>query len=460
VREPPEHDLAVVTDVHLHTRTPPEVAEALVRLFSRLGASASRCRIVLGGDFFDFSLVSGAPPAAEAGFGVTRRERRFGLDATGEKTAWKLDRILGEHPTVLPALAGFTARGHQIVFVPGNHDEELLLPELQEHIRRLVSRAGGDPAGIRFVPWFYHEPGRIFVEHGHFYDPDNAPPSPLRPCPLPPGSRAILPLGALVTRYLLSVIRGYDARGDADRTPWPLLVKVFRSNGLQAPGIIYRYYAMAVRVLTAARRAPAAAQPPLREIPGHPGGRTSVSPEQLARLARLAAAPTTSSVRRTLGRLYLDRSAAFAAFVLSTVLLLPRGLEDAGWGLGLPALSLGVLLFTVRHGNRFGNRTARACREAAERIREILGVPVVVMGHTHAVEQRPGGASCSAPECGYVNTGSFGEAALDGAVEPPCFLLRANAARRPGRGETRARIQGEASPLDADPAAPPSPARP
>ncbi len=418
-----EHDIAVISDVHLHTRTPPGVVEALVRLFLRLADDPAPCRMILAGDFFDFSMANAVPAPSEAGFDVSPREKRFGLDPTGEKTAWKIDLIFGQHPALLPAMARFTSRGNEIVLVPGNHDEEILLPEVQEHLRHLLEGSAGDPDRVRFSPWFYHEPGRVYVEHGHFYDPDNAPSSPLRPCPIPAGSQVVLPLGALVTRYLLSVLRGYDSRGDADRTPWPLLIKVFRSNGIHAPGIIYRYYAMAARVLRMAWARTRGTVPPVpEETPGRFADRAGVSREQLGRLIPLTAEPTTDSVRRIMARLYLDRSAAFAAFVISTVLLLPRIMEGGTWSLGVPALSLGVLLFTIRHGNLFGNKTSVACRQASERIREALDVPYVVMGHAHSAEKHVA-ASPEGRERTYINTGSFGESVLDGADEASCFFL-------------------------------------
>ena len=101
-------------------------------------------------------------------------------------------------------MSHFLARGNDIVFVPGNHDEEVILPEVQHHLRSRLAAVPGEaePAEERgrilFTPWFYYEPGFAYVEHGHFYDRDNVPPDPLRSCPLPDGSKVVLPLGALV----------------------------------------------------------------------------------------------------------------------------------------------------------------------------------------------------------------------------------------------------------------------
>jgi len=442
------HDLVVMSDVHLHTGTPPGVVEALCRAFlclsgGPLGLTARPSRVVLAGDFFDLSMVQEVPQPSEASFPVTPGERRFGLNADGEKTVWKIEHIFRKHRHLAPAMAGFVSRGNDLVFVPGNHDEELLLPEVQDHLRKRLETPNGpaEPAGagnpesrgrLLFTPWFYYEPGFAYVEHGHFYDRDNAPPSPLRPCPLPPGSSATLPLGALVTRYLLSVLPGYDSRGDADRTPWPLLVKVIRRHGVRAPAIIYRYYAMAARVLRTALARSRGTPPPPAETPDRFAARAGVSPEQLVRLLPLVAHPTTRSLRSTVARLYLDRSAAFVLFVTVTLLLLPHLLDGSSWGLGLPAASLAFLLVTIRKGNLFGERTGPACRRAAERIHEILDVPCVVMGHAHrretVVRKSPGGRQGT-----YINAGSFSESVLDDPHgRPACVVLRRDLSLRNG----------------------------
>lgn len=446
---PDTHDLVVISDVHLHTGTPSEVVEVLCRTLLCLPDPDTTAlhprRVVLAGDFFDLSMVQEVPGPLEASFPVTPGERRFGLDADGEKTAWKIDRIFRKHPHLATAMACFVAQGNDLVFVPGNHDEEVLLPEVQEHLRRRLHAAQGsvEPGGARragprgrvlFTPWFYYEPGFAYVEHGHFYDRDNAPHAPLRPCPLPAGSSAALPLGALVTRYLLSVLPGYDARGDADRTPWPLLLKVIRGHGFRAPAIIYRYYAMAARVLRATREPDRAGAPVPAENPRRFAAHTGVSPEQMERLLPLVAAPTTRSLRSTVARLYLDRSAAFVLFVAVTLLFLPRLLAGSPWGLGLPAATLGILLFSIRKGNLYGEKTGPACRQAAETIREVLDVPCVVMGHVHrretVVRAAPGDRQWT-----YINTGAFSESTQDDPDgDLACVVLRRHHGPTKGTG--------------------------
>ena len=430
------HDLVVISDVHLHEGTPGSTVQALVRLFNRLAEEKSpehpRFRVVLAGDFFDFPLVASMPSPGEVGFEVSERERRFGLEATGEKTAWKIHCLSRRHPELFTAMARFIENGNEMVFIPGNHDEELLLPEVQTHLQRLLGKgpeAGDsddvDPCrgSVRFTPWFYHEPGFIFVEHGHFYDNDNVPLTPLRPCPLPANARIHHPLGSLVTRYLLTLLKGYDFQGDSDQTPWPLLVKVIRSCGVRAPLTIYRYYVMAARVLrmTGAKMRSRLAQGGTSLEEAAEGLR--VKSRHLKKLLCLTAEPTTNSFRKTMGRLYLDRSAAFAFFLITVLFVMMQLVRGGTSGLWLPLVALGVLLFTMRSGNLFGNKTGPVCREAAAKIQEILDTPCVVMGHAHRAEKlqmtAPDGRAWT-----YVNTGSFSEPGPGRGDECPYLMVR------------------------------------
>jgi len=431
-----QRDLLVIGDVHLHENTPESTVQDLTHLFSRFtngGIPHDRPhRAVLAGDFFDFPMMKFVPGPSDAPFPVSKRETRFGLDATGDKAAWKLEQLAEKHGLLFSAMARFVACGNEMVFVPGNHDEEILFSEVQECLRRLLGDDGtkeaegrednGQRHAVRFTPWFYHEPGFIFVEHGHFYDSDNVPQEKLRPCPLTNGSGIEPSMGSLVTRYLLTILDGYDSRGDSDKTPWPLLVKVLRSMGIRAPITIYRYYAMAAKVLKMTRdRKKKPWQEPL--VNDGKARDLGVTGSQLRRLLSFTATPTTDSLRRVMGRLYLDRSAAFAAFVITLLLLVPNLGSGRTWGMGLPVLSLGVLLFTMRNGNLFGNRNDVACRKAAEGIRDVLDTPCVVMGHAHRAERVESKAQ-DGTKWTFLNTGSFDDPQGTESMGRPYLLIR------------------------------------
>ena len=433
-----EHELLILSDLHLHSRTPAKTVQVLTGLLSRAAEASSRtgrpCRAVLAGDFFDFPMIAEVPEPGVAPFEVSAREKRFGLDPTGKKTAWKVEFLSRLHPGLFRALSRFLAAGNDLVFLPGNHDEETLLPEVQECLRDLLQNrpAGGRQtrgaaaaaAGtLTFSPWFHYEPGRVYVEHGHFYDVDNVPQPPVRRSPLPPASSLEQPLGALMARHLLSALPWYDSRGDSNRTPWPLLMKVLRTCGPRAPLTIYRYYAAAARILAISRerrrRRNQERDNTLAELAADLG----VCPGKLQELLAHTAKPTLLSCGATLRRLYLDRSAAFAVFLVSSLSALPLAGAGRSWPFVFPALALLVLLFTVRKGNRFGHRTAVQCREAAQRIQRTLSVPCVVMGHAHGAEKIQGALPDGTTWC-YANAGSFDDPGPGHSARHPFVVLR------------------------------------
>jgi UDP-2,3-diacylglucosamine pyrophosphatase LpxH len=80
----------------------------------------------------------------------------------------KLARVARAHRPFFAALAEFSARMGErggVHFVVGNHDAELLFPEVQERVHRL---AGG---GRVFFPGFALDVGRVHIEHGSQLDP-------------------------------------------------------------------------------------------------------------------------------------------------------------------------------------------------------------------------------------------------------------------------------------------------
>ena len=76
--------------------------------------------------------------------------------------------------TLLADMARFAAAGHTIDIIVGNHDVELLAPEVVRRARSPHPRRGrqrrSPPARIRVVPWFVYVPGIAWIEHGHVYD--------------------------------------------------------------------------------------------------------------------------------------------------------------------------------------------------------------------------------------------------------------------------------------------------
>lgn len=171
-------DLYVVSDLHLGRGRNPETGrfhglenfffDDDFYFFCRHLVDEARDRsvpfaLILNGDTFDFLRVELDGAAKEPG---------PTLDHEG---AARIARaILAGHPRFLDGLAHITDSGFDVVILPGNHDIELQWAEVQQEVRdALTARPGATPARqerLSFAPWFFHEPGRVWIEHGCQYD--------------------------------------------------------------------------------------------------------------------------------------------------------------------------------------------------------------------------------------------------------------------------------------------------
>lgn len=147
---------------------------------------AVNLRLILNGDTFDLLRID--PVSTEAR--QTSRERRYGPVMTPQRARTVIHEVLIGHAEFIDGLAQVLVAGHEVIFLPGNHDLEVQWPAVQQEIRaaileqaaRIGQGAADGSAGdvealagrLRFAPWFYYEPGRIWIEHGCQYDPQNA----------------------------------------------------------------------------------------------------------------------------------------------------------------------------------------------------------------------------------------------------------------------------------------------
>ena len=80
----------------------------------------------------------------------------------------KLDAIAGSHPDFFRGIRRFlshTPAPRRVYLLPGNHDQELVFPEVQDAVRRLC----GDGGGVHF-PGVELNIGDLHVQHGAQFD--------------------------------------------------------------------------------------------------------------------------------------------------------------------------------------------------------------------------------------------------------------------------------------------------
>lgn len=211
--EGPIRRLHVLSDLHLAPADGPCVFrahEALVALIDRVAGDDMPQCLVLNGDVFDFLQIPGYDTLS---LPLAARRMHAILDA--------LDRDAPKR-NVVEALRRFTARGHRLYCLAGNHDPELQLHAVQQTLQqRLGSRPAAEIVDDEDC-WRLEIAGlRVLGVHGHAGDAFNAiSGARLRRAecagdavvPLPPGS-------ALVCK----VINPYRRAHDRGRPRFPFI---------------------------------------------------------------------------------------------------------------------------------------------------------------------------------------------------------------------------------------------
>ncbi len=188
-------DIVVLSDLHLGRGRNAETGrfhaleaffydEDFFRFCEHLCREAAERRnglvVVFNGDTFDLLRIEPEPVGEDA----TRREKRYGPVVTPDRAGSMLKDVLLGHPRFVEGVALLLASGHRVVFLPGNHDIELQWPDAHAAVREAllssVRASRGAEAESRakeslsFEPWFFHVPGRMWVEHGCQYDAESS----------------------------------------------------------------------------------------------------------------------------------------------------------------------------------------------------------------------------------------------------------------------------------------------
>jgi UDP-2,3-diacylglucosamine pyrophosphatase LpxH len=125
----------------------------LCELINNIGQSKNEVDLIFNGDTFDFLKCP-----------IVRKRFTFYLEHITVNVAMeKLGYIKEAHKTVFEALKKFSEnKKHTIYFIHGNHDYELLFPEIQEKMKSLIGE------NIFFQMNYFKD--KIYLEHGHQRD--------------------------------------------------------------------------------------------------------------------------------------------------------------------------------------------------------------------------------------------------------------------------------------------------
>ncbi len=366
--------------------------------------------LVLNGDTFDLLRIE--PEQSRAG--ASLRERRFGPTMTPTAAGATISDILEGHPRFVAGISQILAAGHSVVFIAGNHDPELQWRNVQDAVRSKILVAVTEQFGaetatgvsdqLTFSPWFYYEPGRIWIEHGNQYDSENAFAYPLREA-LGDAPESLhraendVPLGTFFQRYLYNGFGNITFIVPSGRAN----MRYFRWLLLNKPRLLARiatkHLPFFVQVLRRIAKT-GASTVQLREAHEQVLVRLATESGLGDRLLSIDAAKRAHGSVAVVVRTVISQvlKALGFSFLLIAIVL---GLWFAGFdtisemraGTGLKAtlflaLNLFFLFGAIMAIAYFLVRPSRApplrpMRQAAQHIADELGVPIVSFGHTH-----------------------------------------------------------------------------
>jgi UDP-2,3-diacylglucosamine pyrophosphatase LpxH len=310
------------------------------------------------------------------------------LEAEPSRRARAIAEVLDAHPAVRAGLGGFLDRGGALTLLGGNHDADLAQPATRRALLDALRVAPEARSRLELSPWFWREEG-VHVEHGHFYDPDNAPAH-----PLVVGEPS---LGVHFSADFMRATQAHRYLSSNDGTPLEMFLAAFRWYGPRAPYVIYRFFRAAFGALMRSGPLYRAHQERARGVEelARFAQRAGLSADLVEQVLRLGATSTLESFSDTFARLYLDR--ALSTIVTGAGLgALASGHRGAGGAAAL-AGSLLLVMSWLHARDRYRGAVVDCLSAAAARIADETDAGLVLFGHTHreALEER------------YANTGSF-----------------------------------------------------
>ncbi len=368
-------------DVHLTRGAPAHVVGDVARFFDAHRGH----RVLLTGDVLDLS--------ADAPHAETKRAH---------------ERLLA-HPDVARAMATHLDVGGEIFWVAGNHDAAVGCEGFAARLADGLGVRGEAASRLRASPWFFRLDG-VHLEHGHRFDPDNAPAHPLVVGPS---------LGVTFVEEFIVPTGAHAYLNANDGTPLDLFVSSFKWYGARAPYVIARFFTTAASALKKSGKGfdIAAQMHAGTEKQADFASTHAMTYDEIEALLDLGATPTLVDPRDTFSRLYLDRVAATLAIVGGGAAF-ASGKRKTGAALAL----LGGLVMAAswsRGHDRYGGAVTERLADGAGKIAALTGRPLVIFGHTH--HQASAGT--------YANPGSF--AFAKGAPGRPFLEIENAATSRP-----------------------------
>jgi UDP-2,3-diacylglucosamine pyrophosphatase LpxH len=417
----------VVSDLHLSDEEPVDPNRPLWKKFRRkeffidksfhdflrfmeTETKEEPIELILNGDIFDFDSVMSLPE--NASYHIKAYEKRLGLNAMEEKSVFKIETILLHHDVWTKALSDFIKKGHQVVFIIGNHDIELNWVSVQEMVIKKLQLPPEFINNVRFCEWFYISEGDTLIEHGHQYDPYCMALNPINPVIKKNGKFKIrLPFGNLANRFMINNMGLKNPHCDSSfvKSTWEFVVYFFEYEIKTQPFMGLTWFFGAMRTLIysigegflPALKDPLTFDDRLKNI----ARKSNSTPQMVLTLKENHAHPAVMRPLMILRELWLDRAFLIFAILVGSWQIFTTSIIFADislWWFIIPlSIATPFFLFYAHGISSSVHVNQELALEHSPLSAQACQVGRIIMGHTHNERHR----KLKGTE--YLNTGTW-----------------------------------------------------
>jgi UDP-2,3-diacylglucosamine pyrophosphatase LpxH len=372
--------------------------------------------LVLNGDIFDFDSINSIPK--QPVFRVHWLEKKRGLYPRAERSKYKIEVIIRDHPLWFSAISEFIKRGHRVVFVFGNHDLELHYHDVQETIVNTLNLNEVEKSRVRFCEWFFISNKDTLIEHGNQYDPYCMCEDPVHPFIQGYNYKSIrLPFGNLACRYILNGMGFFNPHVDSNyiMSLSEYVAFFFKYIWRAQPLLIWDWFFGAMVTLieglsdrwSFSIRDPLTIEDKINKI----AEKANADPRMVRELRELFVEPATANPFMIARELWLDRAFLIflGFFLIFQLMLLVKNFYNLSFFWAFIPLFL-LLPFFLFYSKSVVSMVS-SYKEPDERILSMAGVITktnrIVFGHTHRARHEMIGA------VEHLNSGTWSPAFTD-----------------------------------------------
>ncbi len=352
-----------------------------------------RWTLLFNGDSIDFLHMDLRPDGRDAP-APDADEALHGLAFEAHRAVWKMGIIAAYHRRTFAALARFVEAGHRLVLVVGNHDVDLWFGDVRAAFVEQVALHADEPeavrAGVRFEPWFFYEPGRAYIEHGHRFDPYATFPDPLAPLAADRDGHLAPNFGHFGLRYFCNRVRSFPVHdldtwtlGDLWRWMKRHSPLVLARAAWQTVAFLWHYARATTRDRLSRRRREAATRARRRARLRKFAARYGMPLARILALDGLRRPHIGQSLPRLAHGMMFDRIMLVLIVVAGLVAGFAADDAETGTWLAMGVLGGSALAWWRLDRTRPSADIHPQLGRIARRIGRLTGAPIVVFGHTH-----------------------------------------------------------------------------